>query len=75
MKYTKHDPKNMLAFRCHAPLKDALSLVAKHNKLSRSSVIRILLIQALKQNADTLIPPSRKKSKKAVDTKPTARHA
>lgn len=69
MNKTKNDQSVMLTFRCHRPLLEALNLVAKHNNLSRSSILRILLIQVLREKADTLISPPLKKSKKAVDTK------
>ena len=68
---TKIEEMRMLAFRCQPTLVEALDLVARHNKISRSSVIRLLLLQTLRSNADALIPP-KKNSKKPVDTKASA---
>lgn len=73
MNKTKNDQSVMLTFRCQRVLTDALNLVAKHNGLSRSSIIRILLVQVLKEKGEILIQPKQsKKSKKTVDTKANA---
>lgn len=65
---TKIEEMKMLAFRCQPMLIDALDIVAKSNKISRSSVIRLLLLQALKDN----VKAAPKKSKKGVDTTTSA---
>ena len=65
---TKIEEMKMLAFRCQPPLIEALDIVAKTNKISRSSVIRLLLLQSLKDN----VRPSPKKFKKDVDTTASA---
>lgn len=65
---TKIEEMKMLAFRCQPMLIDALDIVAKSNKISRSSVIRLLLLQALKDN----VKPAPKKFKKGVDSTASA---
>jgi len=58
----------MLTFRANPALRDALDILAKSSKINRSSVIRILLIEALRNQLGITV----KKSKKAVDTKANA---
>lgn len=65
---TKIEEMKMLAFRCQPMLIEALDIVARTNKISRSSVIRLLLLQSLKDN----VRPAPKKFKKAVDSTPSA---
>lgn len=65
---TKIEEMKMLAFRCQPMLIEALDIVAKTNKISRSSVIRLLLLQAMKEN----VQPATKNFKRRVDTTPTA---
>ena len=62
----------MLTFRANASLRAALEIVRKQTKLSRSSVIRILLVQALRDVYKGGEIVTTKKTKKAVDTKATA---
>lgn len=55
----------MLTFRCNPAMRDALDILAKSSKINRSGVIRILLIEAMRDSLGITV----KKSKKAVDTK------
>lgn len=59
----------MLTFRANKSLREALEIIAKQNKLSRSSLIRVLLVQALRDSLK-IVPKNNRK--KAVDTKATA---
>lgn len=55
----------MLTFRATRAMRDALEIIAKANAISRSSLIRVLLVTAMK-----VVPKNN--SKKPVDTKRTA---
>jgi hypothetical protein len=59
----------MLTFRANKSLREALEIIAKQNKLSRSSLIRVLLISAIRDNLKVVPKNNRKKP---VDTKATA---
>lgn len=58
----------MLTFRANGALRQALEIVAKQTKLTRSGVIRILLIQALRETIGYK-EYKQKKSQKGVDSK------
>ena len=59
----------MLTFRANKSLREALEIIAKQNKLSRSSLIRVLLVSAIRDNLKVVPKNNRKKP---VDTKATA---
>lgn len=59
----------MITFRATRALRDALEIIAKTNKFSRSSLIRILLVAAMK-NYIKVTPKNN--PKKPVDTKRSA---
>lgn len=62
----------MMTFRANRSLRDALDIIAKTNAISRSSLIRVLLVVAMREHVKVIDKRPKNNSKKPVDTKRTA---